>query len=72
MVTRLHFDDATLADEAAEALFAAGHEVAVVRERFAGEDDDEAVDYVVATPASVEQTRAAIGDLAENLFISED
>ncbi|MDA8439059.1 MAG: hypothetical protein M0Z51_09405 [Propionibacterium sp.] len=72
MVTRIHFDDAERADEAAESLFSAGHEVAVVRERFAGEDDDEDVEYVVATPASVEDARAALGDLGDGVFVTED
>jgi len=73
MVTRIHLEDADRADEAAEALFAAGYEVAVVRERFAGEDDDEAVDYVVATPATKQEALAALGELAgDDLFVSED
>ena len=72
MVTRIHVDDADLADEAAEALFSAGHEVAIIRERFAGEDDDEAVEYVVATPATKQEVVDALGELAEGLFVAED
>ncbi|HET9127379.1 MAG TPA: hypothetical protein VHO26_08735 [Propionibacteriaceae bacterium] len=72
MVTRIHFDDAEGADEAAETLYAAGYEVAIVRERFAGEDDDEDIDYVVATPASKQEAMEALGDVTEELFISEE
>lgn len=72
MVTRIHFEDADAADAAAEALFDAGHEVAVVRERFAGEDDDEALEHVVATTASEGQVRSALPDLTDDVFVSED
>ncbi len=72
MVTRIHFHDAERADEAAEALFAAGYEVAVVRERFAGEDDDEDLDHVVATPVSAEEAGAVLGDLGDEVFVTED
>lgn len=72
MVTRIHFEDADDADRAAEQLFAAGHEVAIVRERFAGEDDDEAIDHVVATTASGQEARAALPDLPADTFIAED
>ena len=43
-ITRIHLDDEDRATALAEAIDARGHEVAVVRERFAGEDDDEAVE----------------------------
>ena len=72
MVTRIHFDEAERADEAAESLFTAGYEVAVVRERFAGEDDDEDVEFVVATPASVAQAHEVLGDLGPDVFVTED
>lgn len=72
MVTRIHFDDADAADQAAETLFAGGHEVAVVRERFAGEDDDEAVEFVVATTADAAQVHEALPDLEPDTFISSE
>lgn len=72
MVTRIHFEDADAADQAAEQLFEAGHEVAIVRERFAGEDDDEAIEHVVATTASEQQARDTLGDLPADTFIAED
>lgn len=53
-VTRLHFDSEDDASATAEALAAAEIEVALIKERFAGEDDDEAISFVVATPAAPE------------------
>lgn len=52
MVTRIHFDNAEDADATSEAIAEAGFEVALIKERFAGEDDDEEIAFVVATPAS--------------------
>lgn len=72
MVTRIHFEDADEADRAAEQLFAAGHEVAIVRERFAGEDDDEAIEHVVATTASGDEVRGALPELPEDVFVQEE
>ncbi|MEL4506062.1 hypothetical protein AAEX63_14655 [Luteococcus sp. H138] len=69
MVSRMHFDDEDEAIKAAEAIDAAGHEVALIKERFAGEDDDEAVDYVVATPADPDALRPLVG---EDTFIETD
>lgn len=59
MTTRVHYDEAEAAQEAAEILDDEGFEVAVIAERFAGEDDDEEVDYVLATTAD----EAAVRDL---------
>lgn len=69
MVSRMHFDDEDEAVKAAEAIDQAGHEVALIKERFAGEDDDEAVDYVVATPATPEELKPLVG---EDTFIETD
>lgn len=69
MVSRMHFEDEDEAIKAAEAIDAAGHEVALVKERFAGEDDDEDIDFVVATPATVDQVKALVG---EDVFVEVD
>lgn len=69
MVSRIHFEDEDEAVRAAEAIDAAGHEVALVKEHFAGEDDDEAIDHVVATPASAQQVRDLLG---EDVFVETD
>ncbi|MGO4955758.1 hypothetical protein ACTQ49_00545 [Luteococcus sp. Sow4_B9] len=65
----MHFEDEDEAIKAAEAIDAAGHEVALVKERFAGEDDDEDIDFVVATPATVDQVKALVG---EDVFVEVD
>lgn len=68
-ITRIHLDDEDRATSLAEAIDARGHEVAVVRERFAGEDDDEAVEFVVCTPAE----ESALADLLdEDTFVTRD
>lgn len=72
MVTRIHFDDGEDADALADVLYAAGHDVAVIKERFDGEDDDEEIDYVVATPATEAQVRAAAPALAPEVFVETD
>lgn len=59
-ITRLHFESEDDANATAEALAAAELEVALVKERFAGEDDDEAISFVVATPASQEQVAGLV------------
>lgn len=59
-VLRLSFDEPDDAAATAEAIADAGHEVALIKERFAGEDDDEAIIHVVATPASLDEVRALI------------
>ncbi|GAA1396877.1 hypothetical protein [Luteococcus peritonei] len=69
MVSRIHFDDEQEAIEAAELLDGAGHEVALIKERFAGEDDDEEIDFVVATPATADEVRALVG---EDSFVETD
>ncbi|MDN5562958.1 hypothetical protein EDD41_3314 [Luteococcus japonicus] len=69
MVSRMHFEDEDEAVKAAEAIDAAGHEVALIKERFAGEDDDEAIDFVVATPAEPDVLRPVVG---EDTFIETD
>ncbi|MGA4507219.1 hypothetical protein ACQB6R_05845 [Propionibacteriaceae bacterium G1746] len=68
-VTRIHLDDEDRANELAQAIDALGHEVAVIKERFAGEDDDEAISWVVCTPA----TRDVLADLVdEDVFVESD
>ena len=69
MITRIHLEDAEAADDLATAIDAAGHEVAVVQERFAGEDDGEAVEYVVCTPAPPEQLA---GLVPAGAFVTHD
>lgn len=62
-VLRISFNEADEAESSAEMIAAAGYEVAVVKERFAGEDDDEAIVYVVATTAPLDQIREyLVGD----------
>lgn len=66
MIARIHCDDETDAKALAEAIDARGHEVAIIKERFAGEDDGEAISYVVCTPA----TKDALADLVgEDVFV---
>lgn len=72
MVTRIHFEDEGEANEFASKVDDLGHEVAVINERFAGEDDDEAVEYVVCTPASRAELFEAFGDELEAQFVTED
>ncbi|MGJ6979471.1 hypothetical protein ACSDQ9_02910 [Aestuariimicrobium soli] len=68
-ITRIHLEDETAAAELAERIDALGFEVAVIGERFAGEDDDEAIEYVVCTPA----TPADLGDLVDDdWFVTTD
>lgn len=71
MVTRVYFDDPEPADEAAHVLYEAGHEVAVIKERFAGEDDDEDVSYVLATPAPEETVRTLL-TLDDDAWVETD
>ena len=69
MVTRIHLDDESDANELAAAIDARGHEVAIIKERFHGEDDGEAIQYVVCTPA----TRDVLADLVdEDVFVETD
>lgn len=72
MVSRIHFDDEQRAVAAADALDDAGLEVALIQERFAGEDDDEALDYVVATPEGAARVRELLADLLDEEFVEED
>lgn len=69
MVTRIHLDDEADATALAESIDALGHEVAIIKERFAGEDDGEAVSFVVCTPAD----KDALVDLVdEDAFVEYD
>lgn len=61
-ITRIHLDDEDEASALAAAIDALGFDVAVIGERFAGEDDDEAIEYVVHTPATPEELGDLIGD----------
>lgn len=54
-ILRVSFTAEEDANSTATKIAEAGYEVAVVKERFAGEDDDEEVVFVVATPARLEQ-----------------
>lgn len=72
MVSRIHFDDEQRAVAAADALDDAGLEVALIQERFAGEDDDEALDYVVATPEEAGRVRELLKDLLDDEFVEQD
>lgn len=67
-VTRIAFDDQSEAEQTAQALFDAGFETALLKERFEGEDDDEEVVHVVATTASEAEARSLI--LGEGLVVS--
>ncbi len=74
MVTRIHVDSAEAADAAADALFDAGVEVAVVRERVVEDEEgglDEALEYVVATPASAKRVHDLLPDLPDGA-VTED
>lgn len=69
MVTRVHLEDEDAAQALAEELDRRGHEVAIVKERFAGEDDDEALEFVVCTTAP----EGALVDLVdEDAFVEVD
>lgn len=70
MVTRVHFTDEDEATALAEKIDAAGHEVAVYTERFAGEDDDEEVDFVVATTADRATVEPLVND--PEVFVEAD
>jgi len=67
-VTRIAFDDQSEAEQTAQALFDAGFETALLKERFEGEDDDEEVVHVVATTASEAEARSLI--FGEGLVVS--
>lgn len=69
MITRIHLDDEHAATALAEAIDGRGLDVAVIAERFAGEDDDEAIEYVVC----VNGAKSLVDDLlGEDLFVTED
>lgn len=69
MITRVHFEDAAQARDAAARLAASDLEVALVEERSAGDDDGEAIVYVVATPAGLTDAAEVIGlDAADPRF----
>jgi len=70
MVTRVHLGDEDEANELASRIDEAGHEVAVIQERFAGEDDDEEVEFVVATTARRRDVEALVSD--PQVFVEED
>lgn len=54
MAVRVSCVEQEQAEELVRALLTAGFDAGVMRERFAGEDDDEAVVYVVHTDAPAE------------------
>lgn len=69
MIARIHLDEQSEATTLAEALDALGHEVAIIKERFAGEDDGEAVSFVVCTPAPQDVLADLVG---EDVFVEFD
>lgn len=69
MIARIHLDDEVEATALAEALDGRGHEVAIIKERFAGEDDGEAVSFVVCTPADQNVLADLVG---EDVFVEYD
>lgn len=71
MVTRVHFEEETDAADAADVLYDAGQEVAVIKERFAGEDDDEEIVFVLATPCDEAKVRELL-DLDEDAWVESD
>ena len=62
MVTRIHLDEESDAQAMAEAIDQRGFEVAIIKERFAGEDDDELVQYVVCTTAAEDALADLVGE----------
>lgn len=58
--TVISFDDESEAEETAEALRSVGHYVETGRERFLGENDDEAVVFLVLTDARPSQARGHV------------
>ncbi|MGL5405672.1 MAG: hypothetical protein ACRDAX_02600 [Propionibacteriaceae bacterium] len=71
MTTRIHFDSEDAAVEAAEILDDNEYEVAVIKERFAGEDDDEEIVWVVATTADEVSVREFL-DLDDEAWVEVD
>ena len=69
MIARIHLDDQAEATTLAETLDALGHEVAIIKERFAGEDDGEAITFVVCTPADQDVLADLVG---EDVFVEYD
>lgn len=68
-VTRIHTDGEERATDLARRIDERGLDVAVIAERFAGEDDGEAVEFVVHVRAD----RSAVDDLvAEGEFVTVD
>lgn len=59
-VTRVHFEDSDEADQAAQTLADAGREVAIIKELFDGEDDDEDAVFIVATPTAAHLVAALL------------
>ena len=69
MITRIHLDDEDEATALASAIDERGYEVVVIAERFAGEDDDEAIEYVVHVNGGAE---SVAGLVAEDVFVTTD
>ena len=62
MAVRVTFHEADPAESLVETLTVAGYDAGVSRERFAGEDDGEAIVHVVHTDAPVAAVEELIGE----------
>ena len=62
MAVRVTFHEADPAESLVETLTVAGYDAGVSRERFAGEDDGEAIVHVVHTDAPVAEVEELIGE----------
>lgn len=71
MALRICCDEADEAQELFDALATSGYAAEVTRERFAGEDDDEAILHVVSTDAPAELVGELIEDSDAWLEISD-
>lgn len=71
MAQRICTDDEAEADEFKETLALAGFAAEVTRERLAGDDDDESVQFVVQTDAEAELVAELIEDSQAWLEVSD-
>jgi 8-oxo-dGTP diphosphatase len=66
---RVTFHEQHEADSLVQTLTLAGYDAGVSRERFAGDDDDEAVAHVVHTDAPADEVEELLGD--SDAFVEE-
>ncbi len=71
MPLRVTFHESADADEIVETLLLAGFEAGTSRERFAGEDDGEAVVYVVHTDAPAGEIEEMIAEMDAWLEVTD-